>query len=235
MKSVAFSGSQWFPGRRLEGNQGQQRFLFAQQLQRNLFLHCFPHDHPPFLPLPPGWCGQVNRRFLSMNWNSGQKGQRTMDSCGSQGSQLKGPVKYGDWVSWGRTGFLHASFFFPSVPKISLTVSPNPSVPNSLSVSLCSLAPHVSRTVLIFPCCRQEMRNTFFSRPFRKSSTVIMAYYLTVRVYLGFHYFHCPLETRGNIPPTNCCCQECAVFRGTSRCSDMATCPPRADGDGIFT
>lgn len=29
-----------------------------------------------------------------------------------------------------------------------------------------------------------------------------MAHYLTVRVYLGFHYVHCPLETRKNISPT---------------------------------
>lgn len=28
-----------------------------------------------------------------------------------------------------------------------------------------------------------------------------MAYYLMARVYLGFHYFHCPLETRKHISP----------------------------------
>lgn len=49
--------------------------------------------------------------------------------------------------------------------------------------------------------CRQETRSPFFLGPFRKSSRVIMAHYLMVRVYLGFHYFHCPLETRENISP----------------------------------
>lgn len=80
----------------------------------------------------------------------------------------------------------------------------NQSLPAPLSLHLllqaCVLCMRDYPNISLF--FRQETRDPFFFEAFRKSSRVIMAHYLMVRVYLGFHYFHCPLETRKNISPT---------------------------------
>lgn len=121
-------------------------------------------------------------------------------------------------------------FYFPFVFSLlsresvsSFFSLPHP-VPLSLalSTSCCRLAclhffgtqsyPNISLS------CRQEMRDPFFLEPFRKSSRVIMAHYLMVRVYLGFHCSHCPLETRENISPT----ATRVLFTSDHKCSEAA-------------
>ena len=98
-------------------------------------------------------------------------------------------------------GWVFLFLLFPLLSWESTPVSPY-FVP-----SACPHCGPLQAHILCTQCCpnislfsRQEMR-THFLEPFRKSSRVIMAYYLMARVYLGFHYFHCPLETRKHISP----------------------------------
>jgi hypothetical protein len=85
-----------------------------------------------------------------------------------------------------------------SPPFVSLQ---SPLLPHTPCLALSIPSPAYTLCTQCYPnislLCRQEMRKPCLG-PFRKSSRVIMAYYLIVRVYLGCHYFHCPLETRKN-------------------------------------
>ena len=123
--------------------------------------------------------------------------------------ESRGPLLLAPWAAaaagWAgdcEPGAWVFLFFLSPLPSWEST----PVSPYFVLPPLLAQAP-LQAHILCTQCCpnislfsRQEIR-THFLEPFRKSSRVIMAYYLMARVYLGFHYFHCPLETRKNISP----------------------------------
>lgn len=181
-----------------------------------------------FMPCPGGLlCCPVTRVWGGHRWPAGRppRGRgghaevaSTVGAEHSGGStdvvwrQLAAPwercVKCGVWWPMGEQTFFLFLFALQSRESTSNSLSffstplcLSPSLSASLIASLHFFCTQHYPNISLF--YRQEMRSHFLGS-FRKSSRVIMAHYLTVRVYLGFHYFHCPLETGKNIFPQHC-------------------------------